>query len=114
MPSPPEFRILSHAECSAIASVRLPFPHPASYLPSVSRIKSHRKMQTTVLLVFGVVYLGMILGGLPFLSLDRTGIALLGAIALIGAGAINLEEAWQAVHVPTLILLFAFMVVSAQ
>lgn len=71
-------------------------------------------METTVLLIFGVVYLGMILGGLPFLSLDRTGIALLGAIALIGAGALSLEEAWEAVHVPTLILLFAFMVVSAQ
>ncbi|MFL6582604.1 MAG: anion transporter [Burkholderiales bacterium] len=71
-------------------------------------------MQTTVLLVFGVVYVGMILGALPFLQLDRTGIALLGAIALIGAGALTLEEAWQAVHVPTLILLFAFMVLSAQ
>ncbi len=61
-----------------------------------------------------MVYLGMILGGLPYLQLDRTGIALLGAIALIGAGAISLEEAWEAVHVPTLILLFAFMVISAQ
>ena len=71
-------------------------------------------METTILLIFGVVYLGMILGGLPFLQLDRTGIALLGAIALIGAGALSLEEAWRAVHVPTLILLFAFMVVSAQ
>ncbi len=71
-------------------------------------------MQATTLLVFAVVYLGMILGGLPFLQLDRTGIALLGAIALIGAGALSLEEAWEAVHVPTLILLFAFMVVSAQ
>jgi Na+/H+ antiporter NhaD/arsenite permease-like protein len=70
-------------------------------------------METTVLLIFGVVYLGMILGGLPFLQLDRTGIALLGAIALIGAGALSLEEAWEAVHVPTLILLFAFMVVDA-
>jgi Na+/H+ antiporter NhaD/arsenite permease-like protein len=74
----------------------------------------HWQMETTVLLIFGVVYLGMILGGLPFLQLDRTGIALLGAIALIGAGALSLEQAWQAVHVPTLILLFAFMVVSAQ
>ena len=71
-------------------------------------------METTILLIFGVVYLGMILGGLPFLQLDRTGIALLGAIALIGVGALSLEEAWEAVHVPTLILLFAFMVVSAQ
>ena len=73
-----------------------------------------KEMETTVLLIFGVVYLGMILGGLPFLQLDRTGIALLGAIALIGAGALDLAEAWEAVHVPTLILLFAFMVLSAQ
>ena len=41
-------------------------------------------MEMTVLASFVVVYLGTILGGLPFLSLDRTGIALLGAIALIG------------------------------
>ena len=31
-------------------------------------------METIILLIFGVVYLGMILGGLPFLQLDRTGI----------------------------------------
>ena len=71
-------------------------------------------MDATVLAIFAVVYLGMILGGLPFLQLDRTGIALLGAIALIGVGALSLEEAWEAIHAPTLILLFAFMVVSAQ
>jgi Na+/H+ antiporter NhaD/arsenite permease-like protein len=56
----------------------------------------------------------MILGGLPFLQLDRTGIALLGAIALVSVGALSLEEAWSAIHAPTLILLFAFMVISAQ
>jgi Na+/H+ antiporter NhaD/arsenite permease-like protein len=71
-------------------------------------------MTATVLVVFGLVYLGMILGALPFLQLDRTGIALLGAIALVAAGAVSLEEAWQSVHVPTLTLLFAFMVLSAQ
>ena len=61
--------------------------------------------------VFAVVYLGMILGGLPLLQLDRTGVALLGAIALIGFNAVSLEEAAQSIHLPTLILLFAFMVV---
>lgn len=64
--------------------------------------------------VFLLVYLGMILGGLPFLQLDRTGVALLGAIALVGAGAVTTEEAVRALHLPTLILLFAFMVLSAQ
>jgi Na+/H+ antiporter NhaD/arsenite permease-like protein len=69
---------------------------------------------TTVVLVFGVVYLGMILGGLPFLQLDRTGVAVLGAIALVATGDVSLEEAWRSIHAPTLILLFAFMVLSAQ
>ena len=71
-------------------------------------------MTTTVLVVFGLVYLGMILGGLPFLQLDRTGIALLGALAMIGSEAVSVEEAARAVHLPTVLLLFAFMIVSAQ
>jgi Na+/H+ antiporter NhaD/arsenite permease-like protein len=71
-------------------------------------------MPTTVLIVFLVVYLGMILGGLPFLQIDRTGIALLGAIALVGLGAVSPEQAAQSVHLPTLLLLFSFMVLSAQ
>ena len=64
--------------------------------------------------IFVLVYLGMILGGLPLVQLDRTGVALLGAIALIGFDAVSLEEAARSIHLPTLILLFAFMVVSAQ
>ncbi|MEN6586677.1 MAG: SLC13 family permease, partial [Sulfuricella sp.] len=71
-------------------------------------------MNELVAVIFIVVYMGMILGGLPLLQLDRTGVALLGAIALIGFHAVTLEEAAQSVHLPTLILLFAFMVVSAQ
>lgn len=71
-------------------------------------------MTTLVVTIFGLVYLGMILGGLPFLTLDRTGIALLGAIALLTIGDLTLDQAAQAIHLPTIILLFAFMVVSAQ
>ena len=71
-------------------------------------------MTEIIFAVFCVVYLGMILGGLPFLQLDRTGIALLGAIALIGVEAVSPEEAAKSIHLPTLILLFSFMVISAQ
>jgi Na+/H+ antiporter NhaD/arsenite permease-like protein len=71
-------------------------------------------MATTILIIFLVVYLGMILGGLPFLRLDRTGVALLGAIALISVNALSLEQAVALIHLPTMALLFAFMVVSAQ
>ena len=69
---------------------------------------------TTVIIVFAVVYLGMILGGLPLFQLDRTGIALLGAIVLVASGDVSLEEAGRSIHAPTLLLLFAFMVLSAQ
>ena len=69
---------------------------------------------TLVAVVFAIVYLGMILGALPFLRLDRTGIALLGAIALVGLGALTPEEAALSVHLPTILLLFSFMVLSAQ
>ena len=71
-------------------------------------------MTTTIVLIFLVVYLGMILGGLPFLQLDRTGVALLGAIALLGIDALTPEQAVAAVHLPTIMLLFSFMVISAQ
>jgi len=70
--------------------------------------------QAAVVAVFAVVYLGMILGSLPWLHLDRTGVALLGAIAVIGLGAMSPEQAARAVHLPTILLLFSFMVISAQ
>ena len=50
-------------------------------------------MTATVATVFAIVYVGMILGGLPFLQLDRTGVALLGAIALV---ALPVTAAWLA------------------
>ena len=67
-----------------------------------------------VLAIFMLVYTGMMLGGLPRLMLDRTGVALLGAIAIIGLREMTPEEAARAVHLPTMLLLFSFMVISAQ
>ncbi len=64
--------------------------------------------------VFAVVYLGMFLGGLPRLKLDRSGVALLGAIAVIALTGQSVEDAARTVDLPTIVLLFAFMVLSAQ
>ncbi len=71
-------------------------------------------MTAAVVAIFVVVYLGMILGGLPFLQLDRTGVALLGAIAIVAIRDLTPHEAAEAIHLPTLLLLFSFMVISAQ
>lgn len=67
-----------------------------------------------IVAVFATVYLGMFLGGLPRLKLDRSGVALLGAIAVIALAGLSVEDAARAIDLPTIVLLFAFMVVSAQ
>ena len=71
-------------------------------------------MTALVAIVFLAVYLGMALGRVPGLKLDRTGVALLGLIVLLASGAMTLQEAGAAVDLPTLSLLFALMIISAQ
>jgi hypothetical protein len=46
-------------------------------------------MVTLILVVFAAVYLGMALGRWPGLMIDRTGIALVGAIVLVLVGAVG-------------------------
>ncbi|MBU2648219.1 anion transporter [bacterium] len=71
-------------------------------------------MVWVVLSIFGITYLGIALGRVPGLMLDRTGIALLGAIAMVVTGAITTEKAVASVDVSTILLLFALMIISAQ
>jgi Na+/H+ antiporter NhaD/arsenite permease-like protein len=64
--------------------------------------------------VFGLVYLGMALGRWPGLALDRTGVALVGAILLVGVGLMPTDGIVHHLELPTLVILFALMVLSAQ
>jgi Na+/H+ antiporter NhaD/arsenite permease-like protein len=82
-------------------------------MPTTSALH-HSATDWGTVAVFAVVYLGMFLGGLPRLKLDRSGVALLGAIAVIGLSGLPVEDAARSVDLPTIVLLFAFMVVSAQ
>ena len=67
-----------------------------------------------ILVVFVAVYLGMAAGRLPWLQVDRTGIALLGVIALLATEAVTLDQLGAAIDTSTLVLLFALMIISAQ
>jgi Na+/H+ antiporter NhaD/arsenite permease-like protein len=67
-----------------------------------------------VLVVFAAVYLGMAVGRWPGLKVDRTGIALLGAIVLYGSGALDGAAVLAAIDFPTLVILFGLMILSAQ
>jgi Na+/H+ antiporter NhaD/arsenite permease-like protein len=61
--------------------------------------------------IFGVTYLALAAGRVPGLRIDRSGIALVGAAAMLVTGALTLHEAAAAVDYETLILLFGMMVV---
>ena len=51
---------------------------------------------------------------MPPLRIDRTGVALVGAILMIVTGAISFEEAVRAIDARTIVLLFCMMVIVAH
>lgn len=71
-------------------------------------------MTSLAVVIFALVYAGMAAGRIPGLAVDRTGISLLGLIALLATDELTIAEAGNAIDFPTLILLFALMIVSAQ
>ncbi|NWF97474.1 MAG: anion transporter [Nitrospirae bacterium] len=71
-------------------------------------------METAVLIIFIATYAGIALGGIPGLALDRTGVALLGAIAMIVIGELTPEQAIGSIDVSTILLLYGLMVISSQ
>lgn len=68
----------------------------------------------TALVIFTITYIGVALGRIPGLVIDRVGIALLGAIAMIVFGVLTPTEAVRSIDLPTILLLYALMVLSAQ
>jgi Na+/H+ antiporter NhaD/arsenite permease-like protein len=67
-----------------------------------------------ILAIFVLTYVGMAVGRVPGLKLNRTGIALLGAIAALVASGSSSDQAAQCVNWQTIFLLFGFFVLSAQ
>jgi Na+/H+ antiporter NhaD/arsenite permease-like protein len=64
-------------------------------------------------IIFALVYLGLAVGKLPLLHLDRAGIALVGATAMLVTGLLRFEDAVASVDYATMALLFGMMVVVA-
>jgi Na+/H+ antiporter NhaD/arsenite permease-like protein len=67
----------------------------------------------TTWFIFALVYLGLAVGRLPLVRLDRAGIALVGATAMLVSGLLTFDQAVAAVDYPTIALLFGMMVVVA-
>ena len=67
-----------------------------------------------ILLIFVVTYVGIAIGHIPGLKVNRPGIALLGAIGMLIFGSLTTADAISYINWPTICLLFGFFVISAQ
>jgi Na+/H+ antiporter NhaD/arsenite permease-like protein len=63
-------------------------------------------------LLYGLTYLGLAAGRVPGTRIDRAGIALVGAAAILAVGALSPRQAARAVDHHTLMLLFGMMIVA--
>jgi Na+/H+ antiporter NhaD/arsenite permease-like protein len=69
---------------------------------------------TAISVIFALTYCGIAVGHVPGLRLNRTGIALLGAIAIMIFSGLPTQTVVGFVDWPTVLLLFGFFVLSAQ
>src|SRR5882724_13195613 len=64
--------------------------------------------------IFVGSYLALAVGRIPGLSIDRAGIALVGAGLMVASGALPLEDAYKAIDFDTITLLLGMMIVVAS
>src|SRR6185503_18674817 len=65
------------------------------------------------LVALGGTYLGLALGRLPFLRVDRTGVAIIGGALVVVSRLLPWDRAVAAVDAHTLVLLFGMMIVAS-
>ncbi len=64
--------------------------------------------------IFAGSYLALAIGRIPGLSIDRAGIALVGAGLMVGSDALPLDDAYKAIDLDTIVLLLGMMIVVAN
>ena len=64
--------------------------------------------------IFVGSYLALAIGRIPGLSIDRAGIALVGAGLMVASGALPIEDAYKAIDLDTITLLLGMMIVVAN
>jgi Na+/H+ antiporter NhaD/arsenite permease-like protein len=76
-------------------------------------VSSHPAAIPLASTIFSLTYLALAAGKVPGLRVDRSGIAMVGAAAMLAAGALTMRDAAKAVDYETIVLLFGMMVVVA-
>ncbi len=89
----------------------------AALLPSLLPAEPALDQQTQKLaaaVIFIASYLALAVGKIPGLSIDRAGVALVGACLMVASGVLPLEDAYRAVDLDTITLLLGMMIVVAS
>ena len=86
----------------------------ASRLPPVSATFAGDIRTIAAAVIFTASYVALALGKIPGLSIDRAGVALVGASLMVASGALSPAEAYQAIDLDTITLLLGTMIVVAS
>jgi Na+/H+ antiporter NhaD/arsenite permease-like protein len=70
--------------------------------------------QLAALCIFVASYLALAIGKVPGLSIDRAGVALVGACLMVASGVETLDQAYRAVDMGTITLLLGMMIIVAN
>ena len=65
-------------------------------------------------LIFLATYVVLAVGRIPGLRVDRTGAAIIGAGLMVAANVLTLDQAYAAINLNTIVLLFGMMIVVAN
>jgi Na+/H+ antiporter NhaD/arsenite permease-like protein len=85
----------------------------AMFFPNDARLNEEWRNAAAIVIFIGS-YLALAIGRVPGLSIDRAGIALVGAGLMVASGALPLEAAYTAIDGNTIALLLGVMIVVAN
>jgi Na+/H+ antiporter NhaD/arsenite permease-like protein len=83
-------------------------------LPWIMPSQDEAAKRLAALLIFAASYLALAIGKVPGLSIDRAGVALVGACLMVASGVMTLDEAYQSIDLGTITLLLGMMIIVAN
>jgi Na+/H+ antiporter NhaD/arsenite permease-like protein len=86
----------------------------AAFAPKLMPAQDAAARRAAAGAIFVASYLALAIGKVPGLSIDRAGVALVGACLMVACGAMKLADAYRAVDFDTLTLLLGMMIVVAN
>jgi Na+/H+ antiporter NhaD/arsenite permease-like protein len=86
----------------------------AAAVPWITPDQNETARRLAAICIFATSYLALAIGKVPGLSIDRAGVALVGACLMVASGVMTLDDAYQAVDMQTITLLLGMMIVVAN